>query len=133
MKDGRIVMVRRGKPPALGEWSIPGGLVEVGETLTEAVAREAFEETGLTVEPGELVELLERIFPDAGGRIRYHYVLADFLCRVTDGELRPGSDVVEAKWVYPDELSELRVAEVTVKVIDKALLAAEGRRDYNQD
>jgi len=77
--DRRIVLIRRAKPPSVGEWSIPGGLVHVGETLVEAVKREAFEETGLEVEPLGLVELLERIFPDDRGRVRHHYVLADYL------------------------------------------------------
>ena len=94
-----IVLVRRGSQPARGEWSIPGGLVEVGETLKEAVARETREETGLEVEPGDLVELLERVFRDEQGRVRWHYVLADYLCRVRGGTLVAGSDVLEAVWV----------------------------------
>lgn len=127
VKDGRVIVVRRGKPPAMGEWSIPGGLVEVGETLEEAAAREALEETGLTVEPSELVEVLERIFPDGDGRIRYHYVLVDFLCTVISGDPTPGSDVLEAKWAEPDEFESLNMAQVTTRVIHKALEAAENR------
>ncbi|MBI5571561.1 MAG: NUDIX hydrolase [Desulfomonile tiedjei] len=120
--DGsRIVLVKRGKPPAKGEWSIPGGLVNVGETLDAAVRREAIEETGLEVEPKGLVELLERIFRDEAGRVEYHYVLADFLCRVTGGTLAAGSDADAAIWVQREELHALQVAPVTLKVILAAL------------
>lgn len=125
IKDGRVIVVRRGKPPSVGEWSIPGGLVEVGETLREAVAREVFEETGLMVEPGELLEVLERIFPDGEGRIRYHYVLADYLCTVTGGEPTAGSDVLEVAWANQNQLEALNLAEVTMRVIRKAFEAAE--------
>jgi 8-oxo-dGTP diphosphatase len=119
--EGRIVLVRRAKPPAEGEWSIPGGLVHLGETLNEAVAREAHEETGLEVQPETLVELLERIFPDEQGRIRYHYVLADFCCRVMGGTLLAGSDAAEARWVYREDLKRFNLAPITMKVILKAL------------
>jgi ADP-ribose pyrophosphatase YjhB (NUDIX family) len=116
-----VVLVRRGKPPALGEWSIPGGLVWLGETLKEAVAREAHEETGIEVRVDALVELLERIFPDEHGRIRYHYVLADFSCRVVGGELKAGSDAMDAKWVRREDLVSFDLAPVTMKVVLKAL------------
>lgn len=120
--DGnRTVLVRRGSPPAQGEWSIPGGLVQVGETLEEAVMREALEETGLRVEPVNLVELLERIFRDDQGRVQYHYILADYLCRVVDGNLSPGSDAADARWVKRNELLTMEIAPVTKKVIFKAM------------
>jgi 8-oxo-dGTP diphosphatase len=121
VEDSRVVLIRRGKPPALGEWSIPGGLVKVGETLAEAVIREAQEETGLEVESIGLVELLERIFPDENGRIRHHYVLADYLCRVTKGKLCAGSDALEAAWVYREELQFYSLAPVTMRVVMKVL------------
>jgi ADP-ribose pyrophosphatase YjhB (NUDIX family) len=120
VRDNRIVLVRRGAEPARGEWSIPGGLVEVGETLKEAVAREALEETGLQVEPGDLVELLERVFLDDDGRVQYHFVLADFLCRVRGGELSADSDVLEAIWVDGDQIATMPLADVTRRVIMKA-------------
>jgi len=120
-EGNRVVLVQRGKHPAKGEWSIPGGLVNVGETLREAVVREASEETGLLVEPGELVELLERIFRDAEGKVRYHYVLADFLCSVRGGELIAGSDASQARWVDRDDLHALGLAPVTLNVILKGL------------
>jgi 8-oxo-dGTP diphosphatase len=120
--DGdRIVLARRGKEPSCGEWSIPGGLVHLGETLQEAVAREALEETGLRVEPQRLVELLERIFPGENGRIQYHYVLADFLCKVVGGSLKAGSDASEVAWAEASGLEDFNLAPITLKVIRKAL------------
>jgi 8-oxo-dGTP diphosphatase len=120
--DGdRVILVRRGAPPGVGDWSIPGGMVHVGETLMQAVIREAHEETGLHVEPQGLVELLERIFPDGDGRIRYHYVLADYWCTVTGGRLAAGSDALDAQWVSRDDLAGYSPAAVTESVILKAL------------
>jgi len=120
-QDNRVVLVRRGKEPSKGEWSIPGGLVDVGETLRDAVMREALEETGLEVELTELVEVVERIFRDDLGRVKYHYVLTDFLCRVTKGNLSAGSDALDAGWFHPDELPSLNLAEITLRVILKGL------------
>ena len=120
VEANRIVLVRRGAPPSKGEWSIPGGLIHVGETLRDAVVRESFEETGLSVEPGDLVELVERIVRDHQGTIRYHYVIADFLCRVSGGELRPGSDAPDAKWVPSEQLEEMGLADITLKVVRAA-------------
>jgi 8-oxo-dGTP diphosphatase len=117
VEANRIVLVRRGSPPSKGEWSIPGGLIRVGETLRDAVVRESFEETGLSVEPGELVELVERIVPDDQGRFRYHYVIADFLCRVSGGGLRAGSDAPDAKWVPREQLEAMGLADITLKVV----------------
>src|SRR5437016_3127334 len=94
--DGRVVVVRRAVAPLAGEWSVPGGMLELGETLRHGTAREALEETGLVVEPGEVLDVFDSIFPDANGRAEYHYVLIDFLCRVTSGDLRAGSDVSDA-------------------------------------
>lgn len=119
--DDRIVLVRRGKEPSRGQWTIPGGLVEVGETLKDAVVREALEETGLVVEPRFLVELLERIFPDEKGRIRFHYVLADYLCTRVAGTLTAGSDATDAVWVDRSDLHAYELAPVTLRVIREAL------------
>jgi 8-oxo-dGTP diphosphatase len=94
-KGDEVLLVRRGKEPALGEWSLPGGAVEVGETLEEALRRELLEETGIEVEILGLSSFLERIFPDAAGKISYHYVLLDFLCCYRGGEPQAGSDVLE--------------------------------------
>jgi 8-oxo-dGTP diphosphatase len=117
----RVVLVRRGAEPMAGEWSIPGGLLEVGETLRAGAEREALEETGLQVEASEVLGVLDRIVPDANGKPRYHYVLIDFRCRRIAGELRAGGDAAEARWVHEPELAGLSVAEAAVKVIRKAL------------
>jgi ADP-ribose pyrophosphatase YjhB (NUDIX family) len=106
VRDGSVLLVQRGTEPALGRWSIPGGLIEVGEALAEAVVREVREETGLDVEPVELIELLDRIHRD-GNRIRYHYVIADYLCRVAGGTLKAASDAAAVRWVEPEEWNRL--------------------------
>ena len=131
---GRVLLVERGSEPLRGHWSLPGGLVEVGESLTDAVAREVYEETGLMVEPLGLIELLNRIHRE-GERVRYHYVIADYLCRVTGGELRAGSDAAEVRWVERAEWnshSALNLDPITVRVIEagwqqaRAMEAGEG-------
>lgn len=118
--NGRVLLVRRGTEPMLGKWTLPGGMLEVGESLTAGVVREVMEETGLSVEPVELVELLDRIHRD-GERVRYHYVIADYLCRVVGGELRAASDADAVRWVERAEWnshSALRLDPVTVRVIE---------------
>ena len=121
---GRVLLVRRGQEPLKGEWSLPGGALELGETLQQGVVREVLEETGLTVVPDGIVEVLDRITQDdLSARIRYHYVLVDFLCHVANGTLRGGSDAEEASWVGQEELHEqgcYRLAPLTVQVIEKA-------------
>ena len=127
--EGRVLLVRRGSEPLKGHWTLPGGVLEVGETLVEGVAREVREETGLLVEPLELVELLDRIHHEEAredgretGRVRYHYVIADYLCRVTGGELRATSDADAVRWVEPAEWnshSALVLDPITVCVIEK--------------
>jgi len=115
----RVVLVKRGHAPLLGKWSIPGGVLEVGETLRAAVVREVFEETGMTIEPGELMGVFERVVPDEQGRMRYHYVLIDFLCRRIAGELAAADDAEEARWFSREELSSLGLAQETEDVILK--------------
>jgi 8-oxo-dGTP diphosphatase len=117
---GRVLLVRRGTEPLLGHWSLPGGMLELGESLNEGVIREVREETGLEVEPVELIELLDRIHRE-DDRIRYHYVIADYLCRVTGGELLAGSDADAARWVERAEWnshSALKLDPITVRVIE---------------
>ncbi len=106
VRDNRVLLVRRGREPLKGQWSIPGGLIDVGETLREAVIREVKEETGLDVEPVELIELLDRIHREEG-RVRYHYVIADYLCRVTGGILAAASDADAVRWVERAEWNSL--------------------------
>lgn len=119
--EGRVVLIRRGQAPLLGEWSLPGGVLECGETLREAVAREAREETGLTVEAGELLGVYERVTRDEAGGVRYHYVLIDYLCRPAGGELKAGTDAADVRWFAPEELGGLNLPEDTREVIGKGL------------
>jgi mutator protein MutT len=120
VEDGRVLLVRRGTEPMLGQWTLPGGMLELGEALTAGVVREVREETGLTVEPLELIELFDRIHRD-GKRVRYHYVIADYLCRVVSGELNAASDANAVRWVERAEWnshSVLRLDPITVRVIE---------------
>lgn len=120
IRGEEVLLARRGKEPGYGEWSIPGGAVELGEKLEEAVAREVSEEVNVAVRVEEMVEVLERIFRDPAGRVQYHYVLVDFLCQHLSGEGRPSSDVLEMKWVHLSEVSRYRLPERTKRVIQKA-------------
>jgi mutator protein MutT len=119
--DGEVVLVRRAREPLAGAWSLPGGAVETGETLAAALVREVREETALEIEVGPLVEVLDRIFADETGRIRHHYVLIDYLCRVRGGELRAGSDASAAARVKPADLDGYALAPETRAVIERAL------------
>ncbi len=119
--DGdRVLLVKRGHAPLKGEWSLPGGGVELGETLEQAIAREVLEETGLSVRVGPIVEVLDRIDRDAEKRVEHHFVLVDFVCRPGDGLLRSASDADDAAWVALTDLERYGVAAVTVAVIRKA-------------
>jgi 8-oxo-dGTP diphosphatase len=115
----RVVLVKRAHPPIQGHWSIPGGVLEVGEFVREAAVREAREETGLIVEPGELLGVYDRVLRDPEKRVQYHYVLIDFLCRRVGGELRADSDAAEVRWFTREELPALNLAEETQEVIRK--------------
>ena len=120
VRDGRVLLIRRGQAPLLGEWSLPGGVLECGETLREATVREAREETGLVVETVDMLGVYERIVP-GDRRVRYHYVLIDFLCRAVGGELRAGSDAAEVGWFTRAELLALKLAFDTNEVVAKGL------------
>jgi 8-oxo-dGTP diphosphatase len=119
-QDDKILLIKRGREPGLGQWSIPGGMVEVGETVREAVQREVREETGLLVEALDLVEVFERILPDARGQIQYHYVVLDYLCRVEGGSLAAASDATEAGFSPVSLLETMKVYDETIRVIRKA-------------
>jgi 8-oxo-dGTP diphosphatase len=129
-----IVLVRRRFEPLAGQWSLPGGTLEVGETLTAGLAREIVEETGLTVDVGPIVEVLDRIFFDDAAldgagfddgrgepRVKYHFVLIDYVCRPTRGQLRAGSDVSDVTIAAPDDLARFALMAKTVDVIQKAV------------
>jgi ADP-ribose pyrophosphatase YjhB (NUDIX family) len=118
--DGdRVVLVKRAHPPLQAEWSIPGGVLEIGELVREAAIREAHEETGLTIEPGELLGVYDRILRNPENRVQYHYVLIDFLCRRVAGDLAAASDAAEVRWFTREELPALKLAEDTLEVILK--------------
>ena len=125
--QGRVLLVKRGSPPLLGEWSLPGGVVELGETLRVAAEREALEETGLIVKAAEVLEVLDRIVPGKDGAPQYHYVLIDFLCSVNSGKLRAGGDAADVCWANESELGKCKLEQPAVEVIRKAFLAANQR------
>jgi 8-oxo-dGTP diphosphatase len=117
IEHDRVALVKRGHAPLQGTWSIPGGVLEIGETLRQAAAREVLEETGLTVEVGELLGVYDRIVRDSDQRTRYHYVLIDFLCRKIAGDPKAAGDAAEARWFARAELAQLSLAKDTVDVI----------------
>jgi ADP-ribose pyrophosphatase YjhB (NUDIX family) len=119
IEGDRVLLVKRAHPPIQGQWSIPGGVLEVGEMVREAAVREAREETGLTIEPGELLGVYDRILRDGEHRVQYHYVLIDFLCRPVAGELLAASDAAEVRWFSREQLPALQLAEDTSEVILK--------------
>jgi len=119
IEDSRVLLVKRAHPPIQGQWSIPGGVLEVGELVREAAVREAREETGLVVEPGELLGVYDRVLRNEEKRVQYHYVLIDFLCRRLGGELMAASDAAEVRWFTREELPSLKLAEDTEDVIRK--------------
>jgi 8-oxo-dGTP diphosphatase len=115
--DSRVLLVKRGQAPLQGEWSIPGGKLELGETVRQALCREVLEETGLTVEAADLLGVFDRVVPDETGRVRYHYILIDFLCRVLSGTLQPGSDADDACWFTVHEIAHHGLSDDTLAVI----------------
>jgi len=121
VKNDQILVVRRVNPPLQGQWSIPGGLVDTGETTKEAVIREIREETSLNIEPVELVEVFERILRDADSRVQYHFVVIDYLCRLVSGQPHAGTDVSEIRWARFEDLNALGITPETTSVIQKAL------------
>ena len=131
VENGRALVVRRGTEPLKGEWSIPGGVVELGETLRQAAAREAQEETGLEVEPGEVLGVVDRIMRDPQQKVQYHYVLVDFLCRRISGEARSGADASELYWISPDELESFPIADSAAAVLRKGFDAAQNQTARN--
>jgi 8-oxo-dGTP diphosphatase len=124
IEDSRVVLVKRAHPPLQDRWSIPGGVLEVGELVRDAAIREAAEETGLSVEPGELLGVFDRVLRDPSSRVQYHYVLVDFLCRRVSGELAAAGDAAAARWFTRDELPALNLAEDTLEVVHKGFARA---------
>jgi 8-oxo-dGTP diphosphatase len=122
--DGKVVLVRRKYEPLKGHWSLPGGMVEIGETLEAALTREMLEETGLVVDVGPVIEVFDRITRDEERRVRYHFVLIDYLCRPSAGSLRAGSDVDAAIWADPAALAGYSLTEKATSVIQRGLTLA---------
>jgi 8-oxo-dGTP diphosphatase len=121
----RVLLVKRGHPPLVGEWSIPGGVVELGEALGEAVIREVWEETGLTVETAGLLGVYDRVLRDADERTLYHYVLIDFLCHRVSGEPQASGDAAEVRWFNQNEIATLTLPKDTAEVIQFGFEKAE--------
>jgi 8-oxo-dGTP diphosphatase len=133
--DGRTLLIRRGSEPLRGQWSIPGGTLELGESLEDGVARELLEETGLEVRVLDLIEVFDRIFtePDAGGggtpqRPKFHYVIVDYLCERISGEPRPGSDVTDVAFATEEELAKFQLTPTAIRVLRKAFAMDRERR-----
>lgn len=125
--DGdRVLLVKRALPPRQGEWSLPGGRLELGESLVEGVRREVKEETGLDVAVGPMVEVFDRVHRDDAGSIRYHFVIVDFLCRPIGGALAAGDDASEARWVAREAVAAHGVNAFAVAVIEKAFRLRSG-------
>ena len=123
--DGDLVLlVQRGNEPLKGWWSLPGGAVEAGERVEDAVCREVLEETNLEVRVVRFGEIFERIMPDAAGEIEYHYVLLDYVCEVCGGSLRAGSDSADVRWFSPEELKELPITSGTLEVVERCRTGA---------
>jgi len=127
--EGRVLLVKRAHEPLAGHWSLPGGAVEVGETLEGCLVREMVEETGLVVRVGPVVEVLDRITHDEQGRVLYHFVLVDYLCWPVGGELRPGSDVAEVVFADPHGLAAFDLTAAAAAVVERAMLLARESRD----
>ena len=121
VEGGRVVLVRRRFEPLKGRWSLPGGAVEVGESLEGALTRELTEETGLQVEVGPVIEVFDRIARDETGRVRYHFVLVDYVCRPASGALRAGSDVDDAIWVDAAALAAYELTDKATAMIEQAM------------
>jgi 8-oxo-dGTP diphosphatase len=121
VEGGRVLLVRRATEPLKGEWSVPGGVLELGERLRDGVRRETLEETGLVVEPGEVLDVVDSIFTDDQGRTQYHYVLIDYLCRPVSGEARAGTDVSEVRWINENEVPAMGLRDAIERVVRKAL------------
>ena len=121
VQDGQVLIVKRKFEPLAGQWSLPGGGVELGETLEDSIVREMLEETGLDIEVGPVIEVFDRITRDDDGTVRYHFVLVDYLCWPVGGELRASSDVADARFVDPADLPQYKLTAKASDVIARAL------------
>jgi ADP-ribose pyrophosphatase YjhB (NUDIX family) len=126
VKDGRVLLARRGKEPGYGLWSVPGGAVRLGEELAVAAKREIREECGIEVDLTEVIEVIERMVRDEDSLVQYHYVIVDYLARWTSGELMPSSEILEARWIQPEDFPKYDMTRGTAEVINRML--ATGQR-----
>lgn len=133
LEEEHVLLIRRGKAPARGKWTLPGGVIELGESSEEALKREVWEECRLAIEPGELVEIVHKVIPNEKGRIQYHYLILDYLascqprknCRQT--RIKAGTDVTDARWIPLDDLSSYELTDGLTPVINKAVAMTETR------
>jgi 8-oxo-dGTP diphosphatase len=121
VQNGRVLLIRRRYEPLAGQWTLPGGAVELGETLAGALTREILEETGLAIDVGPVIEVLDRITRDEAGRVRHHFVLVDYLCWCAGGDLAAASDAEDAAFVEATDLDRYRVTPAAAAVIAKGL------------
>jgi 8-oxo-dGTP diphosphatase len=127
VEENRVLLIRRGSPPLEGEWSIPGGMLEIGESLREGVRRELQEETGLEVRVHDLIEAFDRVTLDADGKCRYHFVILDYLCELVSGEAQANSDVVDVAWALEEELDRFSLTPTATRVVKRAFVLARSR------
>jgi mutator protein MutT len=128
IQNDRALLIRRGSAPLEGEWSIPGGMLEIGETILEGVQRELLEETAVEVRVLDLIEVFERVTRDDEGRLKYHFVILDYLCEAVRGEAQAGSDVTDVAWARETELNGYSLTPTATRVIQKAFEIARGRK-----
>jgi mutator protein MutT len=119
---GNVLLVQRGRKPNIGKWTLPGGVVELGENPVEALKREILEECGISVEIGDVVEVVNRVIPDESGRIQYHYIIIDYVAKYKGGVLKPASDILDARWVSLEEIEKYDLTEGLIPVIQKAII-----------
>lgn len=128
LNETRVLLIKRGQPPGAGKWSLPGGLVRLGETTREAVVREVAEECGLAISVAEVAGVVDRVVRDDAGRIRYHYVLVDYLAFPDSTRVAPGSDAADVQWVEIDRVIELDITDGLVDMIRRAQALRGGAR-----
>jgi len=119
VENGKMLLIKRGSEPAAGKWSVPGGVVELGETIEEALIREVMEECGLKIEILKLIDVVDNIIKDADGRIKFHYVILEFLARPLEGEIKASSDALEVKWVPIEKIGEYNITNTLHKLLKK--------------
>ncbi len=119
---GNVLLVQRGRKPNIGKWTLPGGVVELGESPVEALKREILEECGISVEIGDVVEVVSRVIQDERGRVQYHYIIIDYVAKYKQGVLKPASDILDARWVSLAEMEKYDLTEGLLPVIQKAVI-----------